>query len=211
MVESMVHEPSLAAIRQALGRPLPGRVAQMRMSTRPRPGLEARPPGHQPRQGGVLILLYPKEGHLHFPLTRRTETLEDHKGQIALPGGGREGDEPLEWTALRETQEELGVDPQSVEILGVLTPLYILHSDYFITPYVAARPDRPTFVPDPVEVAEVLEVPVLTLLDPAIRREEEWVLHGTLARVPFYQIGEHKVWGATAMVLSEFAAVLGGQ
>ena len=82
---------------------------------------------------------------------------------------------------------------------------------FCITPYVAARPDRPTFVPDQVEVAEVLEVPLLTLLDPTIRREEEWVLHGTTARVPFYQIGEHKVWGATAMVLNEFVAVLGGQ
>jgi 8-oxo-dGTP pyrophosphatase MutT (NUDIX family) len=211
MTRSMIHEPSLAAIRQALGRPLPGQVAQRRMSTWPRPGLKVRPPGHQPRQGGVLILLYPKDGRLHFPLTGRTETLEDHKGQISLPGGAREGDEPLERTALRETHEELGVDPQSVEVLGVLTPLYIFPSDYCITPYVAARPDRPTFVPDPVEVAEVLEVPVLTLLDPAIRREEEWVLHGTIARVPFYQIGEHKVWGATAMVLSEFVAVLGGQ
>lgn len=210
-MESMIHEPSLAAIRQALGRPLPGLVVQMRMSTRPRSGLDARPPGHQPRQGGVLILLYPKDGRLHFPLTRRTETLEAHKGQISLPGGAREGDEPLEWTALRETHEELGVDPQSVEVLGVLTPLYIFLSDYRITPYVAVRPDRPAFVPDPVEVAEVLEVPLATLLDPAIRREEEWVLHGTTTRVPFYQIGEHKVWGATAMVLSEFVAVLGGR
>jgi 8-oxo-dGTP pyrophosphatase MutT (NUDIX family) len=211
MTESTIYEPSLAAIRQALSRPLPGRVAQMRMSTRPRPGLEVRPPGHQPRQGGVLILLYPKDGHLHFPLTRRTETLGDHKGQISLPGGAREGDEPLERTALRETHEELGVDPRSVKVLGVLTPLYIFHSDYCITPYVAARPACPTFVPDPVEVAEVLEVPLLTLLDPAIRREEEWVLHETITRVRFYQIGEHKVWGATAMVLSEFAAVLGDQ
>jgi 8-oxo-dGTP pyrophosphatase MutT (NUDIX family) len=211
MTESTIYEPSLAAIRQALSRPLPGRVAQMRMSTRPRPGLEVRPPGHQPRQGGVLILLYPKDGHLHFPLTRRTETLGDHKGQISLPGGAREGDEPLEWTALRETHEELGVDPRSVKVLGGLTPLYIFHSDYCITPYVAARPTRPTFVPDPVEVAELLEVPLLTLLDPAIQRKEEWVLHQTLTRVPFYQIGEHKVWGATAMVLSEFEAVLGEQ
>jgi len=209
MTESTIYEPSLAAIRQALSRPLPGREAQMRMSTRPRPGLEARPPGHQPRQGGVLILLYPKDGHLHFPLTRRTETLGDHKGQISLPGGAREGDEPLEWTALRETHEELGVDPRSVKVLGALTPLYIFHSDYCITPYVAARPTRPTFVPDPVEVAELLEVPLLTLLDPAIRREEEWVLNETITRVSFYQIGEHKVWGATAMVLSEFEAVLG--
>ncbi len=207
----MVHEPSLAAIRQALRRPLPGRAAQMRMATRPRPDLEARPPGHRPREGGVLILLYPKDGRLHFPLTRRTETLGDHKGQISLPGGAREGDEPLEWTALRETHEELGVDPRSVEILGVLTPLYIFPSDYYITPYVGTRPDCPTFVPDPLEVAEVLEVPLLTLLDPAIRQEEEWILYGTTTRVPFYQIGEHKVWGATAMVLSEFAAILGAR
>ncbi len=211
MREGPIRDPGLADIRQALSSPLPGQAAQKRMSTQPRFGLEARPPGHQPRQGSVLILLYPKDGHLHFPLTRRTEKVEEHKGQISLPGGAREGDEPLEWTALRETYEELGVDPQSVEVLGALTPLYIFPSDYCITPYVAARPDRPTFVPDPVEVAEVLEIPLLTLLDPAIRREEEWILHGIITRVPFYQIGEHKVWGATAMVLSEFAAMLSGR
>jgi 8-oxo-dGTP pyrophosphatase MutT (NUDIX family) len=157
----------------------------------------------------VLILLYPIEGRLTLPLTRRTETVADHKGQISLPGGAHEaGDESLEWTALRETEEELGVAPRSLEVLGALTALYIPLSGYRIYPYVASCPARPTFCPDPIEVAELLEVPLATLLDPTARREEEWKLRGKSVRVPFFQVGVHKVWGATAMVLSELATLL---
>ena len=204
----MVDEPTLDDITQALQLPRPGLRAQVRMAPRYRTVRDLLP-SHQPKEGGVLILLYPKKGRLHVPLTRRTETVADHKGQISLPGGAHEaGDGSLEWTALRETQEELGVAPQSLEVLGALTPLYIPPSGYRIHPYVASCPERPLFRPDPVEVAELLEVPLATLLDPATRREEEWELHGRTVRVPFFQVGKHKVWGATAMVLNELVTLL---
>lgn len=168
-------------------------------------------PSHQPKEGGVLILLYPKDGQLYLVLTRRTETVADHKGQISLPGGAYEaGDGSLEETALRETREELGIDLQGLEVLGALTPLYIPRSDYRIYPYVASCPERPAFHPDPVEVAELLEVPLATLLDPATWREEDWEVRGMTVRVPFFQVGHHKVWGATAMVLSELVTLLRG-
>ncbi|MFQ6015439.1 MAG: NUDIX hydrolase [Anaerolineae bacterium] len=206
---AVVVGPSLDEVRRALKAPKPGLSAQKRMAVRPRPGGHHVPPGHQPKDGGVLILLYPKDAQLHLPLTRRTDTVANHKGQISLPGGAREtGDRSLEETALRETREELNIDLQRVEILGALTPLYIPVSGYLIHPFVAFCAERPDFNPDPIEVAELLEVPLASLLDPATRREEDWKLVGMTVRVPFFQVGEHKVWGATAMVLSEFVVIL---
>jgi 8-oxo-dGTP pyrophosphatase MutT (NUDIX family) len=177
------------------------------MAPRPRPGW---PPeeGITPRQGGVLLLLYPHRGQLHLVLTRRTETVDNHKGQISLPGGRREGDESIEQTALREAQEELGVAPAAVQVLGKLTPLYIPPSDFCITPVVAWAESRPDWQPDGVEVAEVLEVPLRHLADPSTVREETWQRGELTMRVPYFLVQRDKVWGATAMVLSEFLAIL---
>lgn len=203
----LVKEPMLAAIRRALRQPLPGLSAQLRMAPRPRP--LSPPAGHQPREGGVLILLYPKDGALYLPLIRRSDTVEYHKGQISLPGGARERGESLEQTALRETHEELGIAPSSLQVLGALTPLYVYASDYCISPYVAYSSVPPVYTPDPIEVAEVLEVSLAVLSDPRTRREEVWTIRGLPMTVPFYSINGHKVWGATAMVLSELVAVVG--
>jgi 8-oxo-dGTP pyrophosphatase MutT (NUDIX family) len=156
----------------------------------------------------VLVLFYPHDGQIAFPLTRRTETVESHKGQISLPGGAREGDESLRATALRETCEELEVCPDTLEVLGRLSPLYIPPSGFLINPFVAVSPARPNFEPDPMEVAELIETPLSLLLDPATVKWEEWTLRGTAVAVPFFHIYGHKVWGATAMVLSELVTML---
>jgi len=196
-----------ATIRRLLQGPKPGLAAQARMSTHPRPGW---PPekGITPRQGGVLILLYPHKEQVHLVLTRRTETVENHKGQISLPGGRREGDEPIEQTALREAQEELGVAPREVEVLGTLTPLYIPPSDFCITPVVGWTGARPDWQPDAVEVAQVLEIPLRLLADPATVHQETWQRGELTMQVPYFMVRGHRVWGATAMVLSEFLAIL---
>jgi 8-oxo-dGTP pyrophosphatase MutT (NUDIX family) len=200
-------DPDSAAIRRLLHGPKPGMAAQARMATHPRPGW---PPNRDiaPRQGGVLILLYPHEGQLYLVLTRRTETVRNHKGQVSLPGGRREGDEPIEQTALREAQEELGIVPPTVEVLGALTPLYIPPSDFCITPVVGWTGTRPDWRPDPVEVAEVIEVPLRNLADPATVHHEAWQREELTIQVPYFLVQGHRVWGATAMVLSEFLAVL---
>jgi 8-oxo-dGTP pyrophosphatase MutT (NUDIX family) len=199
----------LEGLQRVLQGKRPGWAVQKLMSPRPRTTLADLGPGHRPRQGGVLLLLYPSSGELALPLTLRTETVENHKGQISLPGGAREVDEPLQWTALRETQEELGVDPATVEVLGALTSLYIPPSDYCIYPFVAWCPFHPAWQPDPIEVAEVLEVPLSLLCAPSTVHRERWELRGQVVDVPFYLVGRHKVWGATAMVLSEFVATVG--
>jgi 8-oxo-dGTP pyrophosphatase MutT (NUDIX family) len=200
-------DPSRETIRRLLQGPKPGLTAQARMAPRPRPSW---PPEQNvsPRQGGVLILLYPHRGQLHLVLTRRTDRLENHKGQISLPGGRREGDEPIQQTALREAQEELGVLPAVVETLGELTPLYIPTSDFCITPVVGWIENRPHWQPDPDEVAEVVEIPLRRLADPASVREEIWHRGELTMQVRFYSFAGHRVWGATAMVLSEFLTLL---
>ena len=187
--------------------PLPGPSAQITMAPRPRP--LTPPPGVEPRQAGVLLVLYPIHGVLHLVLTVRTSDLNHHGGQISLPGGGwEEGDASLQETALRETQEEIGIATDGLELLGPLTPLYVPTSNNTVHPFVAYAPQRPVFHPDPREVAELLEIPLHLLLDPATRREEDWTWRGAPLHVPFYAVGEHKIWGATAIVLAEFLALL---
>lgn len=194
-------------IRRALSLPRPGLTAQLLMCPRPRtPGVTA--PARY-RDGGVLLLLYPRNGSLHLVLTRRCDHLSAHAGQISLPGGLQEPhDRSLIETALRETQEELGLDTAGLELLGPLTPLEIPVSGYRIHPWVAYSPTAPAFDPDPDEVAELLEVRLSDLLDPLLAGVETRPIRGYQVEVPFYRLGAHKVWGATAMVLSEFLALV---
>lgn len=181
-----------------------GMKAQAGMKPLPRPDRRAPDRPGQARLGAVLLLLYDKEGEIHFVLTRRRDDLNSHAGQMALPGGRREAQESLQETALREAHEEVGVHPQGVTILGELTPLYIMPSDFEVHPYVGWHAEPPLLVPQDAEVAEIVEVPVHQLLDEATRGREMWEMRGIRLEVPFFRVGEHKVWGATAMMLSEF-------
>jgi len=198
------------AIQRVLQQPLPGLRAQARMAPIPRP---SRPPtpDHRPREGGVLVLLYPGEGagDLYLVLTRRTDTLGNHRGQISFPGGSVDPADPsTTQTALREACEEIGVCRDDLCLLGDLTPLYIPPSDFCIHPHVGFVPQRPAFVPQPAEVAELLEVPVRHFLDDRHVVRAEWIIRGEPRQVPYFDVYGHQVWGATAMVLAEFAAVL---
>lgn len=167
----------------------------------------ARPHDRQgdPRQGAVLLLLYERQGRMHFVLTRRRDDLASHAGQVSLPGGRREDGEALQETALREAHEEIGVEPRAITILGRLAPLYIAPSDFEVVPYVGWHQRMPSFVPQYSEVAEIIETPLQSILDDRLRREEVWERQYDSMYVPYFQIGVHKVWGATAMMLSEFA------
>jgi 8-oxo-dGTP pyrophosphatase MutT (NUDIX family) len=204
-------ELTIDLVRRALQRPLPGLSAQLRMAPPHRPNT-LPPNGPPPREAGVLLLLYPIDGALHFVLTRRTERLGSHSGQISLPGGRIErGDIDLTATALREAHEELGVMLDDADVLGQLTELYVPPSHFVVSPTVAHLPFRPTFQPSEDEVAEVIEVRLAVLFDLTIRQEEPRALvsqGGATIMTPYYRISEHKVWGATAMVLSEFEALL---
>ena len=200
----------LSRVEKGLWAPLPGIAAQLCMVPEPRPGHKAYFEVEDTSlKAGVLILLYKKDDRLWMLLTRRTERVLHHRGQISLPGGEQHPGESLEATALRETAEELGPDLASVRVLGRLTPLYIPPSNYCIYPTVAFVPGPLEFHLQPDEVAEVIEIPVDHLADPANTRRETWALGGRDVEVPLYEFEGHKIWGATAMVLAEFLALLG--
>jgi 8-oxo-dGTP pyrophosphatase MutT (NUDIX family) len=163
----------------------------------------------------ALVLLYPWQPSgtdqtvPYLVLTRRTAALRRHSGQISLPGGRYDlEDGSLLRTALRETEEELGVPPDGLTIWGRLEPEWIVVTHYLLTAFVAYTPQRPTFRPAPAEVAEVIEMPLGLILDPASLAEEVWEMQGAPRQVSFYRHGEHKVWGATARILSQVAALL---
>jgi 8-oxo-dGTP pyrophosphatase MutT (NUDIX family) len=202
-------EPALARLRLRLDVPLPGAEAMAAMA----------PSGRQLRDtdealragarlGGALILLYPDAaGAICLPLTLRPDSLPRHGGQISLPGGAVEPGETPEQAAVRELAEELGTAPADLELLGRLTPLYVAPSDFVVQPVVAACDQPPVFVPDAREVAGVLEYPIQAFVGAANRRREARLVGGTARVVPFFALGTHRVWGATAMILAELAAV----
>lgn len=197
-------------IAAALRGPLPGRKAQQRMAPHPRSSSSPRHTRNA-RHAGVLLLLFPNgpDHNLFLVLTRRTDTLPEHTGQISLPGGSAEPEDPsIAHTALREACEEIGVCADDIRVLGRLSPVFIEPTNYCIHPLVGYVPWRPVFRPQPSEVAELIEVPLGHLLDGRNIMAEDWVVRGELLRVPYFDVFGHKVWGATAIVLSEFVAVL---
>lgn len=160
----------------------------------------------QPRIGAVLLLLYCKENRLHIVLTERRADLSSHAGQISFPGGRRESTETLQVTALRETHEEIGVPPTAVTILGQMSDIYIPPSDFEVHPFVGwyHNGKRPSFQPAVTEVAQILEVPLSHLMHPDTRKTGPWQFRGMTLTVPYFDVEGHMVWGATAIMLSEF-------
>jgi 8-oxo-dGTP pyrophosphatase MutT (NUDIX family) len=127
---------------------------------------------------------------------------------VGLPGGGFEaGDRDLIRTALRESQEEIGVDPALVTVLGQLSTIYIRPSNNLVLPIVGWAGQRPAFLPDPREVALLIEASLLEFLDPANRRTEVWQLQSRTATVPLFGVQNQVIWGATAMILGELLAL----
>lgn len=165
------------------------------------------PPGITARQGAVLALLYPDGEELCLPLTVRSDHLANHRGEVSLPGGGVDPhDADRQATALRECREELGIDPASVTIWGSLSPIYIAPSNFQITPIVGFCEVQPTLMANPAEVSAVITTTLRALLDPGNVQVEPRNLRGYDLFVPFFAITGHKVWGATALILSDLVA-----
>jgi 8-oxo-dGTP pyrophosphatase MutT (NUDIX family) len=203
-------EPWATLVRAALA-PGPAVPLEQLLLVRDLEGRFARrmdpPEGVAPRLGAVLILLYPDGGDLRLPLTVRSDRLPSHRGEVSLPGGAIEPDEdgPVS-AALRESYEELGVEPSGVAVWGTLSSIYIPPSNFRITPVVGFSAETPVLRPNGDEVSAVITVTLRELLDPATVVVEQWTLRGAEVHVPFFAIAGHKVWGATAVVLSEFVA-----
>ena len=191
-------------------RPLPGQPAQMKMSPRAEANrLEHMPDDGSTRRSAVLILLYPdSNGSLFLLFTLRSNNLRTHKGQISFPGGRMEPGESSRQTALRETEEEVGIARDSIEVLGSTSNLYVSASNSLVTPIVGYIAERPEFTPEPSEVEEIIEVDLDRFLDPGIFQHHYRTSKEVRWKVPTWNI--HKttpLWGATAMMLSEFLEI----
>lgn len=197
-----------ARLRKALTEPLPGLDAQRGMAPQPRPGWRPGTAADYRRLAAALLLIYPGDG-ASIVLTIRSGALSHHSGQVSLPGGAVSEGESVADAALREAGEEIGIDPAAVRVLGVLTPLDIPISGFLLHPVVGVMDHRPTFLPADGEVERILEVPVDHLLDPARAGFDQRLRDGVHYDVPFFGIDGEVVWGATAMVLSEFLWLLG--
>lgn len=202
----------LSVLRAAFRRPLPGLEAQLRMAPSPRIGWDPLKFPDGAADGAALLLIYPHDETLHVALTVRGSGLRNHTGQVSLPGGRVEAGETIDAAALREAQEEIGVDPRAVEVLGRLTPLHIPVSGFLLHPVAGYTSMRPAFQRAEWEVARIIEAPVSVLSDPAVLKREirTRVVKGQSidVEVPYFDIDGEKVWGATAMVLAEFCVIL---
>lgn len=189
--------------------PLPGERAHDIFRATPvgdvRPVFEHPTP---PRPGGVIILLY-EDGGVRFPLIKRPEYVGPHGGQVSLPGGKAEPGEDAVDTALRECEEEIGIRPDRINVLGKLSDFFVIPSNFLVTPIIAAFSGRPTFKPDPYEVSRILEASVHELVADVSIKEKEILAAGKYRmKAPHFEIANEVVWGATAMMLNEFREVL---
>lgn len=206
--EPVQHDHQLIAwLETRLLHPLPGPEAQRRFEPEGAAGRHFETVDHA-RQAAVMILLYPHNDRWHVPLTVRPDHLPDHPGQISLPGGALEADEDTAQAALRELQEEIGVSPAEVRVLGAISPLYVFASNFFVTPWVGLAERRPAFAVDPVEVETLLEVPLGHLLDPGNHTQRPIEIGGRPYQVPCFDWQGHTIWGATSMILSELVHLL---
>lgn len=186
-----------------LGDSLPGPAGQQKFAPELAYGRHAGPPSYGARQAAVLVLLYQQQGGWFVPTIVRTQAMREHAGQIALPGGSIDLGETPEQTALREFEEELGASRKGIDVIGPLTPLFVFNSNFYVRPFLAICPTRPNFQPSPGEVAELIEIPLRALLAPENHSSHLIHRRGVTFCAPHIQIGQHRVWGATCMILAE--------
>jgi 8-oxo-dGTP pyrophosphatase MutT (NUDIX family) len=197
-------------LSERLQQPLPGGKAHEPMRATPtgliRPKFEHKLP---PKPGSVLILLYPDNGRIRFPLTKRPDYLGTHGGQISLPGGKAEPDEDYIQTALREGEEEIGVSRTEMKVLGRLSDFFVIPSNFMVAPVIAYTESKPVFIPQPSEVEKILEGDLHDLIaEDAIQTKEIIAAKMYPMLAPHFLIDGEVVWGATAMMLNELREVI---
>ena len=197
-------------LKERLQDPLPGQEAQDRMRASIRKPENFDLGWKEPaRPGAVLILLYPTKEGVFFPLMKRSDYGGVHSGQISLPGGKREaGDKDLLDTAARETHEEIGVAREDIQIIGTISELYVYASNFDILPVIAYSEKEPLFDPDTREVVEVVKGDQAQLTSQQVPITREIQIRNISIQAPYFEIEGHVVWGATAMILSEFLEIV---
>ena len=199
---------TIGKLESAFTYELPGPSAQNTMA--PRGSESYRIPSDDATPAAVMILLYPNENEWFYALMKRRNVRGDiHAGQISLPGGKYdESDLTFAECALRETEEELGIDRRKMKIIGKLTELYVFASNHLVHPFLGFLEEKPVFNPDNREVSRVIEVSLKDMFHPKTKKFIDIPLQEiTLRDVPYYDIDSEVVWGATAMILEEFLRV----
>jgi 8-oxo-dGTP pyrophosphatase MutT (NUDIX family) len=171
------------------------------------------PPEATRRQAAVLLPLFKDATDYHLLFTKRTETLKHHKGQVSFPGGSFEpADGDLATTALRESYEEVGIQPEHVSLLGRLDDLSTFSTNFTISPFVGLIPYPYPFRPNPIEVASIFEVPVPVLADPAVGRSYLRTRDdGATIEDYEFHINGQVIWGATARIIRHFLSIINGE
>ena len=191
---------------------LPGLESQLKMAPLNRKqDIMTLGKGKDATLSAVLFLFFPLEnGHTATVFIQRPSYNGAHGGQISFPGGRLEPTDPgLDYTALRETQEEIGVHPGAVELVGKLSDLFIPPSNYIVSPYVGITKERPRFLPDPKEVDGILEMELSDFFHPDhCQTRELTLIGGYRLQTPCYVINDQVIWGATAMMISEFLELI---
>lgn len=199
-------------LSDSLRKTLPGRDAQLAMTSniRLRELMNFTIPADAV-SSSVLILFYPFGDDIVTVFIQRPRYDGVHSGQISFPGGRSEPEDPSHIiTALREAEEEIGIKPEKVRVLGQITDLYIPPSNFLVTPVVGCADERPEFEPDPEEVDEVLEVSLFDIMDDMVIRLQKEVLvpSGETIIAPAFIVDENVIWGATAMMLNELREII---
>jgi 8-oxo-dGTP pyrophosphatase MutT (NUDIX family) len=200
-------EDFITGIRQRLNEELPGVEAQTRMAPAGREPLTPSKLKGDLKEGAVLVLLFPQDGKPSTLFTVRRPELRHHGGQISFPGGRRENGESLDQTALRETKEEVGIETRSVRVLGRLTPLFIPPSGFVVQPFVAAMESLPQLKIDETEVERTFVSSISELADSRNQKVEKQIVRSVELQIPCFQLGQDRIWGATAMITSELLAL----
>jgi 8-oxo-dGTP pyrophosphatase MutT (NUDIX family) len=207
----MEFDKLLELLHNGILKELPGKEAHLTMSPQP---VDLRrfdpkiPLNH--RKSGVLLLFYPDQGNAFFPMIKRPEYKGVHSGQIALPGGKMEPEDvDVIFTALREAEEEVGVDPGKVQVLGRMSDLFIPTSNFLVSPVLGIVKEKPKFIPDRKEVERILETELRQLFDPSIKKRKTLEFSNSFKLdTPYFEIEQEMVWGATAMILGELIQLL---
>jgi len=198
-------------LKTQLKAPLPGENAQFAMAPINRERMKTLNfEASTPKKSAILVLIYPHESEIKTVLIQRPTYEGVHSGQIAFPGGKfEETDIHLKNTALRETKEEIGVEPTQIEIIGNLSNVYINPSNFLVTPFIGCIATQPHFIANSREVEKIIETNLLQLNHPE-RKGIKNITHssGYKIKSPYYDIEGHTVWGATAMMISELNEVL---
>jgi len=164
-----------------------------------------------PKKSAVLVLFYPDSfGQVKFPLIQRPTYIGAHSAQVSFPGGkSEETDRDLIHTALRETEEEIGIEASQVEVVGQLSDLFISVSNFIVTPFIGFMGKKQNFRPDPLEVEKVIEADLYDIINPDKRKNGSVLVRKKYnIQTPYFDIDNRVVWGATAMILNELSMII---